>query len=63
MNAGANAVANPSEERIDFLTRENRHLQSDNTKLRVFNESLQKLMKRVEGQLSKWRGSYMRQGR
>ncbi len=46
---------------ISSLTRENRQLRNENTELRALNESLRKLMKNVEGQLNRWRNSYMRQ--
>ena len=61
MKARLIADANPSEERIDSRTREDRHLKRDNAGFRVFNESRPKLMKRVEGQVSEWRDSWMRQ--
>ena len=48
-------------ERINLLQRENRRLSIENAELQALNESLQKLMKTVEGRLDQWRSSYMRQ--
>lgn len=47
-------------ERINLLQRENRRLSIENAELQALNESLQKLMKTVEGRLDQWRSSYMR---
>ena len=48
-------------ERINLLQRENRRLSIENAELQALNESLQELMKTVEGRLDQWRSSYMRQ--